>query len=249
MKRTFHEGGVTLTLHKHPTHYELMIGDVPILTSKVLGTERDFGKLAGALKTRENARILIGGLGFGSTLLGALEVLGPEAEIIVVERLKTVVRLMKGELEGLAGGALADPRVKIVRGDVAVEIARARDLDVILLDVDNGPEWASFHDNAGLYNREGLAAARAALRTGGSYAVWSGYPVDGFLGELSAAGFAPSTIELREGGQIGMTRGIPDSRDIERHAGDREHQGRSFDEHGSDGDDPVIESTDRKDAA
>lgn len=202
LKRTFHEGGVTLTLHKRATHYELMIGDVPIITSKVLGTERDFGKLAGTLKTREAARILIGGLGFGATLRGALDVLGPDAEIIVVERLRTVVRLMKGELAGLAGGALSDRRVRIVRGDVAIEIARARDLDVILLDVDNGPEWASFHDNAGLYNRDGLAAAHAALRKGGAYAVWSGYPVDGFLGELSAAGFAPSTIELREGGRV-----------------------------------------------
>lgn len=201
-KRNFHEAGATLTLLDHGTHHELMIGHVPILTSKVLGTERDFGKLAGRLRTRDAARVLIGGLGFGSTLLGALEVLGPEARVIVVERLKTVVKLMRGELAHLAPGALDDPRVRLIRGDVAKELARERDLDVILLDVDNGPEWASFHGNAGLYDEAGLGVARAALVDGGSYAVWSGYAVDAFPAQLRAARLQPSVIELREGGRV-----------------------------------------------
>ncbi len=200
-KRTFHEEGATLTLLDHGTHHELMIGNVPLLSSKVLGTERDFGRLAGTLKTRDDARVLIGGLGFGSTLLGALEVL-PRGELIVVERLKTVVRLLRGELAHLAEHALDDPRVRLVRGDVAREIAREKDLDAILLDVDNGPEWASFHENAGLYDERGLRAAYAALCPGGSYAVWSGYAVPAFPAQLAAAGFKPSTVELREGGRV-----------------------------------------------
>lgn len=196
-KRTFHERGATLTLFNHGTHYELMIGEVPILSSKVLGTERDFGRLA-----RGARRVLIGGLGFGATLRGALEVVAPDAEVIVVERLATVVKLMRGELAHLAGGAIDDPRVRIMRGDVAIEIERARELDWILLDVDNGPEWASFHQNARLYDDEGLARARAALRPGGAYAVWSGYPVDAFVQKLAAAGLRPEVIELREGGRV-----------------------------------------------
>ena len=201
-KRTFHEKGQALTLHDRGTHVELMIGHVPILTSAALGTERDFGRLAGKLVVSEMPRILVGGLGFGSTLAGVLESVGPRAQVLVVEKLATVVRLVRGELSHLANGALDDPRVTLVRGDVVAVIAKERALDVILLDVDNGPEWASFTSNQRLYDRDGLAAARAALVDGGAYAVWSGYPADAFLDHLRAAKLAPSVIELREGGRV-----------------------------------------------
>jgi len=201
-KRTFHEAGATLTLLDKGTHVELMIGHVPILSSAVLGTERDFGRLAKKLCARAAPRVLIGGLGFGSTLLGVLESVGPRAEVIVVERLNTVIKLMRGELAHLAEGALGDPRVRLVRGDVGVEIARARGLDAILLDVDNGPDWGSFHENARLYGREGLRAAHEALVPGGSYAVWSGYAADAFCDELRRAEFRPRVIELTERGRV-----------------------------------------------
>ena len=201
-KRTFHEQGATLTLLDRGTHHELMIGHVPILSSAVLGTERDFGKLAGKLCVRAAPRVLIGGLGFGSTLLGVLESVGPSAEVIVVERLATVIKLLRGELAHLAKGALDDPRVKLVRGDVGIELTRARELDLILLDVDNGPDWGSFHDNARLYDQAGLAVARAALIDGGAYAVWSGYRVDAFVDELRRARFAPKTIDFTEQGRV-----------------------------------------------
>ncbi|MBI2390481.1 MAG: spermidine synthase [Deltaproteobacteria bacterium] len=200
--RTFHEAGQTLTLHDRGTHHELMIGHVPILTSAVLGTERDFGRLAGKLSVSDAPRVLVGGLGFGSTLRGVLESAGAAARVIVVEKLATLVRLMRGELAHLAEGVLEDPRVTVLRDDVAAVIGRERDLDVILLDVDNGPEWASFDTNARLYDEEGLRAARRALRPGGSYAVWSGYPADAFLSQLRAAGFQPLAVELREKGRV-----------------------------------------------
>lgn len=201
-KRTFHEGGHALTLEKKGEHVELRIGEVPILTSAALGTERDFGALAARFATRAKSRTLIGGLGFGSTLRGALAALGPEAEVIVVERLQTIVKLGRGELAPLLEGALEDPRVRLVRADAVDVIARERDLDSILLDVDNGPEWASFPDNARLYDAAGLRAAWQALRPGGSYAVWSGYAVDPFVHALRAAGFETSTLPLEEKGRV-----------------------------------------------
>ncbi len=201
-KRTFHERGQALTLETRGEHVELRIGDVPILTSAALGTENDFGALAGKLHTRADSRTLVGGLGFGSTLRGALGSVGPAARVIVVERLKTIVKLVQGELAPLAHGALEDPRTVLVRDDVAAVIAHERDLDAILLDVDNGPEWASFPDNAKLYDASGLNAAWKALRPGGSYAVWSGYEADFFCAELERADFAPSVILLREKGRV-----------------------------------------------
>jgi hypothetical protein len=197
-KRVFREAGVTLTLFDRGTHHELMIGDVPILTSALLGTERAFGRLA----PRSATKVVVGGLGFGSTLAGVLETVGPGASVLVVEKLETVVRLVQGELKHLASGALNDPRVSLVKDDVHRVIARERDVDAILLDVDNGPDWGSFRTNSRLYDLAGLRAARDALRAGGIYAVWSGYPSPAFGERLRRAGFAPSVVPFRERGKV-----------------------------------------------
>jgi SAM-dependent methyltransferase len=197
-KRTFHEQGHTLTLIARGTHYDLLIGRVPILTSALLGTERAFGRLAPA----QASRVLVGGLGFGATLAGVLETVGPGAQVVVVEKLAIVVRLVRGELAKLASGPLDDPRVSLVRDDVVTVIARERELDAILLDVDNGPDSASFRSNARLYRQEGLTAARRALRPGGIYAVWSGYPADAFMDRLQRAKLRPSVLPLEEHGKV-----------------------------------------------
>ncbi len=205
--RTFREAGVTLTLRDYGTHHELMIGQVPILTSALLGTERAFGRVV----AKSARRVVVGGLGFGSTLAGVLERVGPSARVLVVEKLETVVELVRGELGASVAlarnrrwlaGVLDDPRVEIVRDDVRDVVARERDLDAILLDVDNGPEWASFRDNARLYDARGLAAAKRALRSGGIYAVWSGYPADAFLLRLRRAGFRASVVPFVERGKL-----------------------------------------------
>ena len=175
-----------------------LIGRVPIVTSALLGTERAFGRLAPA----RASKVLVGGLGFGATLAGVLETVGPEACVIIVEKLATVVRLVRDELAHLARTSLDDPRVTLLRDDVATVIARERGLDAILLDVDNGPDWGSFRSNARLYTPAGLAAARRALRSGGMYAVWSGYPADAFVDALRRAEFRASVVALKERGRV-----------------------------------------------
>jgi spermidine synthase len=201
--RTFEEAGQRLTLRDLGTHHELLLGQVPILSSASLGTERAFGALAQRLDPGVPLRrVLVGGLGFGATLLGVLEVAGPGTEVVVVEKLACVVALVRGELAHLAPGVLDDPRVRLAQEDVAATMGRERGLDAILLDVDNGPGWASFRTNAGLYAPAGLAAARAALRPGGSLAVWSGYAADAFVGRLRRAGLTPTVVPLHERGVL-----------------------------------------------
>jgi spermidine synthase len=199
--RTYEEAGQRLVLRDLGTHHELLLGQVPILSSAALATERAFGALCSELVAAPR-RVLIGGLGFGATLGGVLGAAGPDAEVIVVEKLQTVVDLLRGELSHLAPGALDDPRVRLAREDVAEVIARERELDAILLDVDNGPGWASFRTNARLYAPEGLRLAREALRPGGALAVWSGYAADAFLGALRKAGFRASVVPMKERGVV-----------------------------------------------
>jgi spermidine synthase len=199
--QVFHEAGQRLELRDLGRHVELMIGRVPILTSASLGTELSFGQLAGEIRGRA-PRVLVGGLGFGRTLAGVLSSVGEGAEVIVVERLTTVIELVRGQLAHLTPGVLEDRRVRLVQDDVAQVIARERGLDMILLDVDNGPDWASFRSNARLYGEVGLAKAQAALKRGGEYVVWSGYAADGFLKQLRRAGFVARVIPLRERGKV-----------------------------------------------
>ena len=187
-----------LVVRRRGEHTDLVLGNVVLLSSAALGTERDFGALVPPASTR----VLIGGLGFGATLGGVLGVVSAEAHVRVVEKVAEIEPLLRGELAHLAGNVLDDPRVVLENADVVDVLARERDLDAILLDVDNGPEWASFRSNAKIYSPAGLGVARAALKLGGILAVWSGYPADAFLGRLRVASFAPSVVPLYERGVL-----------------------------------------------
>jgi spermidine synthase len=199
--RTIEEAGQTLALRSRGDAWDVVLGHVVLLSSAALETERAFGRMVADVGPGAR-RVLVGGLGFGATVRGVLDVSGGDVEVVVVEKLEAIGALVRGELAHLAGDVLADPRVRLVHADVAVAIAGERDLDAILLDVDNGPEWASFRTNARLYTPAALDEAREALAPGGSYAVWSGYRADGFLGKLRAARLAPRVVELRERGAV-----------------------------------------------
>ena len=201
--RTFFEEGRPLALRRHKGALELVLGNVVLLSSAALQTERAFGGLAReAIGDRPRPHIIVGGLGFGATVRGVLDVAPADATIVVVEKLDAVVDVVRHEAADLAGGVLDDPRVRLERADVGDVIAAARGVSAILLDVDNGPEWASFRTNARLYTDAALARSREALTPGGIFAVWSGYPKDAFVGCLRRAGFAARIEPLREGGVV-----------------------------------------------
>jgi spermidine synthase len=193
-----------LALRERGGVLDLVLGNVVLLSSAALETERTFGRLAKeAIEASSGpARVLVGGLGFGSTLRGVLDVLPEDGRVVVVEKLNAVIELARAEAADLVAGALDDPRVELVRDDVADVIARERDLAAVLLDVDNGPEWASFRTNARLYADAALVKTRDALRSRGMFAVWSGYPADAFVGRLRRAGYLARIEPLTENGVV-----------------------------------------------
>ncbi len=192
-----------LAIRRRGDVIEILAGNVVLLSSAALETERLFGRLAGTVEGRAPARVLVGGLGFGATVRGVLEVAPADASVVVAEKVGEVVELVRGELAAVQQRPLDDPRVRVEFADV-LDVMRESPgaFDVILLDVDNGPQWASFRTNARLYTASGLAAARAALAPTGIFAVWSGYPADAFLARLREAGFAPRRELLRERGHV-----------------------------------------------
>jgi spermidine synthase len=191
-----------LTLRTKGDVSEVLLGNVVLLSSAALETERTFGRLAKDVTKRPPQTVIVGGLGFGATARGVLDVALESTRVVVVEKLDAIVALVRGELAHISERVLDDPRIELVVGDVSDVIARERDVDAILLDVDNGPGWASFRTNARLYADAGLEAARAALTPEGSLAVWSGYPADKFVGTLRKAGLVPRIVPLTERGVV-----------------------------------------------
>lgn len=189
--RTVSVDGQSVTLREQGDRVDVIVNGVVLLSSAALGTEAAFGALAAGAR-----RVLVGGLGFGATARAALACPGVE-QVTVAELSPAIIALARGDLAHLQQGLLDDPRLTLFEGDVLD--AYPQGFDAILLDVDNGPGWASHRQNARLYAPVGLAAAHAALSPGGLFSVWSGYPDDAFLPRLRAAGFKPSIVPLHEG--------------------------------------------------
>jgi spermidine synthase len=148
-------------------------------------------------------RVAILGLGVGYSLAEAVADRVPR-EITVVEREPAVLDWQRAYLGERIGRPLDDSRVVPVLADARAWLSRARDLDVICLDTDNGPDWLVTEDNAELYSAGGLAAIAAALRPGGVAAFWSAHDAPGFVASLAAVFDEVTTRTVPVG------RGAPD---------------------------------------
>jgi spermidine synthase len=99
------------------------------------------------------------------------------------------------------GDCLANPRVRIVEGDVGRQIWSGRSAyDAILLDVDNGPEGLTRKANDSLYDLPGLSSTLTALTPGGVLAVWSSAPDRAFTPRLRKVGFSVDEVGARAHG-------------------------------------------------
>lgn len=160
---------------------ELRVNGVFVMDDRLTDTERALAVTALAC-TSDPRRVLIGGLGLGFTLREVLR--DPRIEHC------TVVEIAAALVGWLADGTipggpelLTDPRLDVQVGDVWDVVGSIRGgLDLILLDVDNGPGYLVHDHNSRLYGSQFWQLARTALRPGGVCGVWS-------------AGLAPALAE------------------------------------------------------
>jgi spermidine synthase len=151
---------------------ELRVNGVFVMDTVETGTERRLARATLAAVARPR-RVLVGGLGLGFTLAELLD--DPRVERVLVAEIEpAVVEWMRA---GVLPGAerLADPRVRVAVRDVrylAADLGEG-DYDVILLDVDNGPDFLVHEANAALYEPDFLARCRRMLAPAGALAVWS----------------------------------------------------------------------------
>ena len=192
-------GGEDLRLMRRGDDFMIVLDRNELMNSRMSGSEEALATMtAERLTGRKAQRWLIGGYGMGFTLRAALAQLGPDARLTVAELVPKIIEWARGPMAGLTAGCLDDPRVTLVESDVALQIAKDRNVwDAILLDVDNGPDGLVRADNDRLYTREGLATAKAALRPGGVLAIWSAAKDPVFANRLRKAGFAVEEVQVR----------------------------------------------------
>ena len=133
-------------------------------------------------------RVLVGGLGLGMTVRAVLA----DARVAHVDVVELAAPLVEWSRAALV------PELAAIEGErCAVHVADVLDVlagrcaprgpwDVVLLDVDNGPDFLVHGSNAVLYEPQGLAAARSVLRPGGLVVVWSSHLAPALLGALLA---------------------------------------------------------------
>jgi spermidine synthase len=187
-----------IALRRRGEVLELVVDGAFAMDTVDTSTERLLASVALAV-VAEPRRVLDGGLGLGFTARVVLA--DPRVEHLdVVELAEPLVRWAREslvpELAGLEG-----PRCSLHVADV-LDVVHGRagpeaPWDLVLLDVDNGPDFLVHAHNAALYDGPALAAARAAVRPGGALVVWSSHRAPALLAGLEAvAGDGDEVAEL-----------------------------------------------------
>ena len=183
--------GEEIVLFQRGRDFMIEVNGQDLMQSREHESERLLAQLGCAhLVDYKTPCVLIGGLGMGYTLRQALDVLSPDARVVVGELLDTVIEWNQAYLGELNGQPLGDGRVELKKGDVVELVSRSRErFDAILLDIDNGPGAMTASSNHHLYGREGIRACGRALRKPGVLAVWSAEPNRKFEQRLLRCGF------------------------------------------------------------
>jgi spermidine synthase len=169
--------GSEVVLHQHDGDFTISVDRHELMLSRAHESEQELARLGCArIAQHRNPAVLIGGLGMGYTLRQALDLLPPQAAVVVAELLPEVVRWNRDYLGELNRHPLRDPRVEVRICDVARLIRGSPGtFDAILLDIDNGTSAITDAGNDRLYSRQGIRSCMDALHAKGCLAIWSAF--------------------------------------------------------------------------
>ncbi|WP_020580297.1 hypothetical protein [Actinopolymorpha alba] len=170
-------GSVALRRRRDPLHgevYELIVNGAFVMDTLETSTERLLAESALAYARVAPRTVVVGGLGLGFTVR---ELLADERieHLHVVELEPAVIEWVRAGVVPATAGVLDDVRVQTHLADVRhwLPARPAASADVIMLDVDNGPDFLVHLANSEVYETPFLAAVKETLRLGGVLAVWS----------------------------------------------------------------------------
>jgi spermidine synthase len=161
-------------------------------------SETALGHLAAELAEGDDPRILIGGLGLGYTVAALCEKLGSRGSVTVAEFSPAVIGWFHAHIRPSVL-PVVPTNLTIVAADVLTHLWEQPRYDLILLDVDNGPEPFTRAGNAVLYERDGLRVLRDRLRPGGAVLLWSGFEAADFEATARGVGFDLARRHIRNG--------------------------------------------------
>jgi spermidine synthase len=198
--------GPDLVLYSRGDEYSIRTGAIELMNSRVYSREDGLSKLGcERVRDRKKARVLIGGLGMGFSLITALDNLSADAEVVVAELVPGIIAWNREVFGHLARHPLTDRRATLREADVGAILREKKcAYDAILLDVDNGPEGLTRRSNDWLYSDTGIAYARDALRPQGVLGYWSAAPDRAFVKRLHRASLLVEELEV---GAQGRGRG------------------------------------------
>ena len=189
--------GEKLELAIEHGHHTIRVGGVPLMSSEMHGSEEAMAGVAKAeLRDPKASRVLIGGLGMGFTLRAVLDAFDEDTRVCVAELMPTIVRYNREHLAELANRPLDDPRVTLFEGDVQVELKRGG-YDVVLMDVDNGPDALTARSNKNLFTERGVRMMTDSVNRGGVLVLWSAYASPRFLEQLRSTGLSVRADSVR----------------------------------------------------
>jgi spermidine synthase len=161
-------------------------------------SETAFGHLVAELAPSASPNVLIAGLGLGYTLAAAVKVLGGRGTITVAEFSPAVIGWFDRHVRASVLPEMTE-NVKIQETDAIAHFRSGTRYDLILLDIDNGPEPFTRQSNATLYDRAGLDLLRNAINENGSVLLWSGFQSAEFEATAREAGFSVTRRVIANG--------------------------------------------------
>ncbi len=189
-------GSSEFVLARHGADWAVRVDGHMLMSTRVHQSEIFLAERA-IERVEAPRRVLVGGLGLGYTLRATLDLLPASAHVTVAELVPELVDWNRRLFRHLNAGALDDPRCDVVIGDAFDVIARPKvRFDVILLDVDNGPQALSQTENQRLYGDVGTRACWDALSPGGVLAVWSAGPSAKYAARLARFGFDSEVLRV-----------------------------------------------------
>lgn len=182
------ETDAELELYRKDGVFMIRANGLELMNGFCHDSEIALGRLAAEMAPPPAPRILLGGLGLGYTAAALAQTLGPAGTITVAEFSAAVIdwfrRLVSPSVLPEIPGNLA-----IIHADIADLLTTEDRYDLIVLDVDNGPEPLVTVANGSLYAIEGLRSLYRALSRKGVVLLWSGFESPDFAARAEQAGF------------------------------------------------------------
>jgi spermidine synthase len=182
------EGDALLELYSKDGIFMIRVNGLELMNGFCHDSETALGRAAAALAPSPEPRILLAGLGLGYTAAALAQALGSAGTVTVAEFSAAVIDWFHRHVRH---SVLPDvpANLNIVHADIADLLATDDHYDLVVLDVDNGPEPLVTAKNGTLYSTDGLRSLHRCLSEHGIALLWSGFESAAFVARAEQAGF------------------------------------------------------------